>query len=305
MMIATVSFAQNSLVATLSHGGEVKMFYGVNAFKDAMEAAVDGDAISLSGGQFQSTDIKKAVSIRGAGISSDSPTIISGNIWVSISTLDERLKIEGVRFNNVLTFIDNTTDPYLVRCGFGGLAVFDNTRLAKFLNCEINMLGLASNSSSQFICSWINTICTPSGEPSADYINCVIYSYYDTFDRITNSSLLNCILINPGTYGFRSIPSSSTAQYCISSGNGNPFGNMGAFSNNISDVYGIFMDNNPYNDLTDEAKAKYLGMDGTPVGMYGGPCPFDTTPSYPIITKMNVANKTTEDGMLKVEINAE
>ena len=55
-------------------------------------------------------------------------------------------------------------------------------------------------------------------------------------------------------------------------------------------------------ELTDEAKAKFLGTDGTEVGMYGGVLPYTSTPSYPQITKMNVANKTTADGKLSVEI---
>ena len=36
--------------------------------------------------------------------------------------------------------------------------------------------------------------------------------------------------------------------------------------------------------------------------MYGGVLPYNSTPSYPQITKMNVANKTTADGKLSVEI---
>jgi hypothetical protein len=55
-------------------------------------------------------------------------------------------------------------------------------------------------------------------------------------------------------------------------------------------------------ELTDEAKATYLGTDGKEVGMYGGDLPYSSTPSYPQITKMNVANKTTADGKLSVEI---
>ena len=55
-------------------------------------------------------------------------------------------------------------------------------------------------------------------------------------------------------------------------------------------------------ELSDEAKTTYLGTDGTEVGMHGGVLPYDTTPSYPQITRMNVANKTTADGKLSVEI---
>ena len=55
-------------------------------------------------------------------------------------------------------------------------------------------------------------------------------------------------------------------------------------------------------ELTDEAKTAFLGDDGTEMGMYGGVMPYNSTPSYPQITKMNVANKATADGKLSVEI---
>ena len=42
--------------------------------------------------------------------------------------------------------------------------------------------------------------------------------------------------------------------------------------------------------------------DGTEIGMHGGVLPYDTTPSYPQITRMNVANKKTADGKLSVDI---
>ena len=60
-------------------------------------------------------------------------------------------------------------------------------------------------------------------------------------------------------------------------------------------------DNETY-ELTETAKATYLGTDGTQVGIYGGMLPFDTTPSNPRITKCNVAAKSTADCKLSVDI---
>lgn len=58
-------------------------------------------------------------------------------------------------------------------------------------------------------------------------------------------------------------------------------------------------------ELTDEAKKKYLGSDGTEVGIYGGKLPFDAVSTNPRITKCEVDGKTTADGKLsvKVEVN--
>ena len=69
----------------------------------------------------------------------------------------------------------------------------------------------------------------------------------------------------------------------------------------FKDFTGTYSDTQTF-ELTEEAKTKYLGTDGTEVGIYGGLLPYNSTPSYPQITKMNVANKTTADGKLSVEI---
>ena len=55
-------------------------------------------------------------------------------------------------------------------------------------------------------------------------------------------------------------------------------------------------------ELTDDAKAKYLGTDGKEVGLYGGFQPFSATPSYPLITKMEVDGQTDANGTLGVTI---
>ena len=54
-------------------------------------------------------------------------------------------------------------------------------------------------------------------------------------------------------------------------------------------------------ELTDEAKATYLGSDGTQVGLYGG-MGFDLIPSTLQITKCEVAPRSTKDGKLSVKI---
>lgn len=54
-------------------------------------------------------------------------------------------------------------------------------------------------------------------------------------------------------------------------------------------------------ELTDEAKATYLGSDGTQVGLYGG-MGFDLVPSTLQITKCEVAPRSTKDGKISVSI---
>jgi len=50
---------------------------------------------------------------------------------------------------------------------------------------------------------------------------------------------------------------------------------------------------------------EYLGSDGTQVGAYGGSTPFNPVSQLPVITNFSVADKTTPDGVLNVEMTVE
>ena len=77
LLCATMSFAQTGLLATLSHEGSISTYYGSTALKDALEKATDGDAITLSAGQFLAANITKNVTLRGAGMSVRTDSIYS------------------------------------------------------------------------------------------------------------------------------------------------------------------------------------------------------------------------------------
>ncbi|MDE6768433.1 MAG: hypothetical protein K2J78_01770, partial [Muribaculaceae bacterium] len=85
------------LTATLQSGDQVTPFYGENAFVEAYEAAVDGDIITLSPGEFSSPiDITKSVTIIGTYAFSEKPseaTMVKGfNVYA------DNVRIEGIRF---------------------------------------------------------------------------------------------------------------------------------------------------------------------------------------------------------------
>lgn len=58
---------------------------------------------------------------------------------------------------------------------------------------------------------------------------------------------------------------------------------------------------NEFYELTDEAKATYIGTDGTQIGIHGG-IGFDLIPSTLQITKCEIAPRSTSDGKLSVSI---
>ena len=125
-MIATVSFAQGSLLATLSHEGQISAYYGASALGQALEAADNGDVITLSSGQFNATNITKAVTLRGAGMSvstdslnSHEATIIQGDYTINLSdTLQGRLTMEGLYFNGGVTYSGALNNAQFLKCRF-------------------------------------------------------------------------------------------------------------------------------------------------------------------------------------------
>lgn len=302
MAVCSVSaFAQNTLVATLTHGDEIRMFYGTNALQQACSAATHGDVINLSGGNFQSTKITKAVAVRGTGIHDANPTYIVNDFDVEIpANVTEKLSFEGCRITNTMTIKGTLSNAYFLKNSLAGVSVFSsNGKMdnGMFVNCDVYGMSLYGQSTAQIINSYVEHF-SNSGK-LASFVNCVIntngYAYL-----YKCCQFVNCIMYGmSGGY----FPSTCSAMNCVDvSGYKNALNNISLKENCSYAGMDIFQESNVWNDLTDEAKAKYLGIDGTPVGKFGGMIPYNMTPSYPQITKMNVAAKTTADGKLSVEI---
>lgn len=302
MAVCSVSaFAQNTLVATLSHGDEIRMFYGTNALQQACSAATHGDVINLSGGKFQSTKITKAVAVRGTGIHDANPTYIVNVFDVEIpANVTEKLSFEGCRITNTMTIKGTLSNAYFLKNSLADVSVFSsNGKMdnGMFVNCDVYGMSLYGQSTAQIINSYVEKF-SNSGK-LASFVNCVINTngYAHLYKCC---QFVNCIM-----YGMSGgcFPSTCSAMNCVDvSGYKNALNNMSLKENCSYAGMDIFQGSNVWKDLTDEAKAKYLGIDGTPVGKLGGMIPYDMTPSYPQITKMNVAAKTTADGKLSVEI---
>lgn len=308
LVCATVSFAQQNLVATLTHGDEVSMFYGAYAYRDAMNAAVDGDFINLSGGSFQACNITKAVAVRGAGVEAALPTFIVNEFEIQIpTTTTERLTMEGLRLPSMV-IRDTLQNAYFIKCNIAKVYAYKNSvnKNSLFVDCIISRIDLnltqGSNTSSSMQltnCLLLNYECNKSTH-TTNFINCVIVDGLSQ-SKLHCCSLLNCILVNTGSYTY-SLPSTASATNCLAVGK-NCFGSISAGVNNkYTAELAVFTDSDYTKELNDEAKAAFLGTDGTQVGMYGGPMPFSLTPTYPQITKMEVASKTTADGKLSVNI---
>ena len=311
IVAATATYAQSTLVATLSHGSDITMFYGSNALRDAHNAAVSGDVINLSGGAFQAVDITKAVTIRGAGVDDATPTYILSSCKIKIPDTDTgRLSMEGVRCPNV--YIEGIlTNAFFLKCVLIDISSYNGSAVKLvnviFADCKFTgTINWQGSGSIQFLNCFLSGF-TSGNTTGNTLLNCIIIQpYWENISSIANTQLINCIISGDSR---NNLPSSSVAKNCIAINSPNCFSTSpsntdckhATFEEVFKDFTGTYSDDQTF-ELTDEAKTKYLGTDGTQVGLYGGVMPYTSTPSYPRITKMNVANKTTADGKLSVEI---
>ena len=330
VMIGIVCIAQSESVATLMHNGEISTYYGFDALGNAYIAATDGDVITLSKGTFRSTHyLQKSIAIRGAGcfnISQDNieSTIIMGEI----NFTGENLNIEGVLFNDDVymnlpsehrTLINSKFSNcfFKSRClNYNGDPSFSNI----FTHCYLSDLANLSGENTFISCVACFSNSSNGSGVGGDYCvynfnNCIIYPfgngsyehscYYSTFR--------NCIILKNNDIVFNAIePSYGAIAYnCISVGNEDIFSEQIITTNKTVDLplssifktyegSGISLEQRF--ELTDSAATVFLGGDGTQVGIYGGVFPFNPAPSYPVISKFDVSNKTDADGKIRVSI---
>lgn len=239
LLCTTMSFAQTSLLATLSHEGSISTYYGSTALKEALEKATDGDAITLSAGQFLAANITKNVTLRGAGMSvrtdsiySHEATIVQGTFEIApTDSTTERIIVEGVYFTSDITYKGLVRNPLFMKSRFSTLEGRDGGRLvnATFIHCRIaNCFFLANNSNTCFVNSVIwNPTNRDKTASNFEFDNCVVgFAYTSTYQiteytsDVINSYYKNCMIIaNYHQIGssFKSyaIPYSCTAINCV------------------------------------------------------------------------------------------
>lgn len=317
-----VGYAQSALVATLNHGEAVSVFYGASALAEAYNAATHGDVITLSNGTFNSVDIAKNITVRGAGMDETGLcTRISGDVYLKgvPDSVDAtgHLTLEGLYHDGEIKFSTKTKNTHFVKCRLNVVIPFSGGILqnAVFLQCRIkgklNVTTLGSYAHCINSVIYNPDVSSSSKDTQFEFTNCLVIGNPTNWDH---SLFTNCVLKATGTTYY--IPSSCMVSDCLGIGYSNstmdifkelyPANKYDMVQNiEIATIFktfkGTYSDTETF-ELTDEAKAQYLGTDGTEVGIYGGSLPFTTESSLPKIKKFNVASKSTEDGKLKVEI---
>ncbi len=318
LLCANVLFAQEQL-AVLRHNDSTSVFYGQTAFVQAYTAATHGDIITLSDGIFSVPDsLNKGITVRGNGAVADTARRSTGTYFmerVQIGNLADslQLNVEGIYFEDL--YIQNRVyNLNITRCyidyivGFasndrfqglnavnciinsGYMSGFTNTPWLNYTNCILKQIPSAAVCNNCILIgSDYNTSNTGNSSYSriAQYNNCIIIKKTNSNDTILNQNVNNSVLI-----GFTSSDSPA------SSGN---------VAMSLSDVFENWDGESLPTDLEtyvlkSSVSDSIQSLDGSEVGIFGGFMPFDWRPSYSIIKRFNVANRTTADGKLSVDI---
>ncbi len=308
--------AQSSLVATLNHEGEITVFYGADGFKKALNAAVHGDAITLSPGSFSSVNITKAVSIHGAGMTTDSvtymePTILTGNFDIEVpDATSHRFLMEGISNNSNIT-LRRLNNGQLLKCRFYRIyaPANDCVKNLSILHCRIaSSLELTYDCSATLLNSIINNA-TGGHNARYSFTNCYVGTAHCDYSEYKNCVINHTYSADKNhsaiysTYNNNILISDKDGAYLHTYNSQNNHVIKSSAAGNLANEYA---DNETYT-LPENVKKLIKGTDGTEVGIYGGSFPYDHTPSNPQITKFSVAKKSTADGKLNVviEINGE
>lgn len=315
-------------MATLIQGSKTSVYYGEQAFINAYKAADDTlGVIILSSGEFRTPAIQKSISVYGAGMEDNEETktgktVVYGLSIQAYKTYDEKGK-EYYKFPN--------------GCHFEGLSVNgditiwkDNSQKAELYDLYIKKCS-AQNIYYYYTTSH-NTLITQS------YINYVNPFYNGSGYTQDNFRISNCYL---GSLSNSDLTSRINVDHCIverSTGiayytNNIIFGNVYENSTVYNNIFGtkagmsspVTADNNWMNianngifaaegedgtyaagkDYALKYPQKYIGTDGTEVGLNGGTYKWNPTPCLPRITSSEIDTRTSTDGKLKVSIKVE
>lgn len=320
-MLATISFAQQQL-ATLNHNDSITVYYGSSALDSAHAAAVNGDVITLSPGRFGTYQITitKAITIRGAGMLRDTlgnlPTEITCDVYMHVPNDSlNHLTLEGLCFNSALIW-KKLYNPRIIKCrakqGFSYNTSSSLMTNAQIINCIIGGFGFSTGYQSNT--QLINSVIDGLGGDAVSLINCIAYT---GLSSLSNMYIMNSIVY----YDDCGSHNATTSYYSIgiNSNNDNyyncyffdtvytPDHNLHNF-NDFSSVFKTFRgEESSYNEgetyeLQDSIANTILGDDGTQVGIYGGPFPFNPNVRNPRIKRCSVAQRSTADNKLAVDI---
>lgn len=316
--------------ATLQTGETTTVFYGYNAFKDAITAASEKtvNTITLSPGAFGNPgNISKSVKIYGAGFQEDkengiSATTIAGDLnIVSTDDCNPVVRMEGVYVNGNLILSGNQTikGAEFVKCSWEGYynrVETDNTIIRQsYIRASINGEGKKATGFLVSNC-YLVRICAFAAGSGVSVTHCILtageYNPHGPYYYYGN-------IIDPHTH-YCVTDAGATCYYNVSNdvrlsnaGNNAMLGNYNQettwksfkklFADEQDNLNYLDADGNPRTWVL-AAPTVYVDAEGSPCGVTGGDFPWNPIPATPRITSTSVDAKS-EAGKLKVTIKAE
>lgn len=325
------------VMATLDHNDTITVFYSHLALQQAYNAAVEGDIITLSEGEFNANFefTKSNITLRGAGMYEDTvvgtlPTIIRERIFFKNGV--SNCTIEGIYFNSIV-YIQASSNIIVRKCRFNGLEKNADTASGyNFYSCVIHKLELFSGNIDN--ACWINSnffncIITRNGDDRSTALNRGNGTIHGSHNRIINcyvqlsdvadaeysAEFYNCIMCAwNSTWG----PITNLESHNCIGIYGNTNGNFwdttnvynvahGLINMTFSDVFvnfnGIYHPGVDNLELTPTAQA-ILGFDGTEIGIHGGTYPYNPhlDSVVPIIGHISVPRNSNAQGQLEMNV---
>ena len=322
-------------MATLQHGNQTMVFYGIDAFVQAYEAAADTlDVITLSSGEFNSPwNVSKSITVYGAGFEDDETTgtnrtFINNSIRLIPADAEDEdgIIIKGVKHVNGIhlegldvwggVHCDNNNDVpisnlSIVKCWLeGGLSFSTQNN-----NCSIRQSVIGSNDNPGSIQgSYYNGNHTLAANLLIS--NCWIGDVH-SFNDASTIKVDHCIcLYGGGSYEYTNnimfgTPSNGAiarnnifigCEYTsdISESNWNNLATAGVFAAEGED--GSYAADK---DFALKYPKKHIGNDGTEIGLHGGTYAWNKIPLIPRITSYELDTSNAANGTIKVSIKAE
>lgn len=298
---------QAQQISVVSPSGATQLFTSLDT---AILTAVSGSTLYLSGGGFQingATKINKRLTLIGVGHrpdinNPDGNTVISGNLF-----------LEGGSDNSALLGFHLTGD---VNIGTTTAAV--NTILVRFCNINSVQIKISTCQNIHINQNYIRNL-SNGGSSTVHFTNNILRRIY-----YVNAGVIDHNVIREGNYDHLRDINNSQIKNNIFVDNCHQLNGSGNIISNNMIIYGTSLgDNfikvnnwdtvfvgsysgvNVYDnyELKPTAPGKNAATDGTDIGVYGGTGFSNTAlPPGPRITRKQIADKTDENGNLRIQV---
>lgn len=322
-------------MATLQHGNQTLVFYGINAFVEAYEAAADTlDVITLSSGEFNAPSIQKSITVYGAGFEDDEATgtnrtFINSSIYIYPADAEDEdgniimggkrvngVHLEGLYIKSDIVCDNNNNVPIsnlsIVKCYLSTLIFLipcsDCTIRQSVVDNAIYNSGNDNENrkATNMLISncWIGTMISSFDKSSTikiDHCICFNYGwptpYYDSYEY-TNNIMFSTP--NNGAIARNNVFIGCEYTSDISEGNWGNLATAGVFAAEGED--GSYA---AEKDFALKYPKKHVGTDGTEIGLHGGTYAWNKIPLIPRITSYELDTSNAANGTIKVSIKAE